>query len=171
MNIPAKIIIIVYPVPWHTDMHIWILLWRKSVEGVWTGQRDSKLWEIRGLKRGYEQTFVEVWRWHLILCLHTLFPRGAFSVVRRCVKLCTGQEHAAKIINTKKLSARGENPPYPRPPTHFFKGTECVRCLNARLCIIYIIIWNECAQSCDAQSDPQTNWPSMSHVNVKISSG
>ncbi|XP_031696491.1 calcium/calmodulin-dependent protein kinase type II subunit beta-like [Anarrhichthys ocellatus] len=35
-----------------------------------------------------------------------LFPRGAFSVVRRCVKLCTGQENAAKIINTKKLSAR-----------------------------------------------------------------
>uniref|UniRef100_A0A674EHN0 calcium/calmodulin-dependent protein kinase n=1 Tax=Salmo trutta TaxID=8032 RepID=A0A674EHN0_SALTR len=34
------------------------------------------------------------------------FPRGAFSVVRRCVKLCTGQEYAAKIINTKKLSAR-----------------------------------------------------------------
>lgn len=34
-------------------------------------------------------------------------PRGAFSVVRRCVKLCTGHEYAAKIINTKKLSARG----------------------------------------------------------------
>uniref|UniRef100_A0A8C7LCC1 calcium/calmodulin-dependent protein kinase n=1 Tax=Oncorhynchus kisutch TaxID=8019 RepID=A0A8C7LCC1_ONCKI len=32
--------------------------------------------------------------------------RGTFSVVRRCVKLCTGQEYAAKIINTKKLSAR-----------------------------------------------------------------
>ncbi|XP_048642489.1 calcium/calmodulin-dependent protein kinase type II subunit beta isoform X9 [Marmota marmota marmota] len=31
---------------------------------------------------------------------------GAFSVVRRCVKLCTGHEYAAKIINTKKLSAR-----------------------------------------------------------------
>lgn len=41
-----------------------------------------------------------------VSCL--LFPRGAFSVVRRCVKLCTGQEYAAKIINTKKLSARGE---------------------------------------------------------------
>uniref|UniRef100_A0A452RL92 calcium/calmodulin-dependent protein kinase n=1 Tax=Ursus americanus TaxID=9643 RepID=A0A452RL92_URSAM len=32
--------------------------------------------------------------------------QGAFSVVRRCVKLCTGHEYAAKIINTKKLSAR-----------------------------------------------------------------
>lgn len=37
-------------------------------------------------------------------------PRGAFSVVRRCVKLCTGHEYAAKIINTKKLSARGRTP-------------------------------------------------------------
>uniref|UniRef100_A0A4W4FW12 calcium/calmodulin-dependent protein kinase n=1 Tax=Electrophorus electricus TaxID=8005 RepID=A0A4W4FW12_ELEEL len=32
--------------------------------------------------------------------------RGAFSVVRRCVKVLSGQEYAAKIINTKKLSAR-----------------------------------------------------------------
>ncbi|XP_065261116.1 calcium/calmodulin-dependent protein kinase type II subunit delta isoform X6 [Emys orbicularis] len=32
--------------------------------------------------------------------------KGAFSVVRRCVKIPTGQEFAAKIINTKKLSAR-----------------------------------------------------------------
>uniref|UniRef100_A0A8D0AR49 calcium/calmodulin-dependent protein kinase n=1 Tax=Sander lucioperca TaxID=283035 RepID=A0A8D0AR49_SANLU len=32
--------------------------------------------------------------------------KGAFSVVRRCVKISSGQEFAAKIINTKKLSAR-----------------------------------------------------------------
>uniref|UniRef100_A0A674NYC0 calcium/calmodulin-dependent protein kinase n=1 Tax=Takifugu rubripes TaxID=31033 RepID=A0A674NYC0_TAKRU len=32
--------------------------------------------------------------------------KGAFSVVRRCMKISTGQEYAAKIINTKKLSAR-----------------------------------------------------------------
>lgn len=43
-------------------------------------------------------------------------PRGAFSVVRRCVKLCTGHEYAAKIINTKKLSARGTAPPAPLRP-------------------------------------------------------
>uniref|UniRef100_A0A8C1YIS1 calcium/calmodulin-dependent protein kinase n=1 Tax=Cyprinus carpio TaxID=7962 RepID=A0A8C1YIS1_CYPCA len=32
--------------------------------------------------------------------------KGAFSVVRRCVKVLSGQEYAAKIINTKKLSTR-----------------------------------------------------------------
>ncbi|KAG8579486.1 hypothetical protein GDO81_010914 [Engystomops pustulosus] len=32
--------------------------------------------------------------------------KGAFSIVRRCVKVLSGQEYAAKIINTKKLSAR-----------------------------------------------------------------
>uniref|UniRef100_A0A8C5RQP8 Protein kinase domain-containing protein n=1 Tax=Laticauda laticaudata TaxID=8630 RepID=A0A8C5RQP8_LATLA len=39
--------------------------------------------------------------------LYEEIGKGAFSVVRRCVKLCTGHEYAAKIINTKKLSARG----------------------------------------------------------------
>lgn len=32
--------------------------------------------------------------------------KGAFSIVRRCVQKSTGIEFAAKIINTKKLSAR-----------------------------------------------------------------
>ncbi|XP_064423040.1 calcium/calmodulin-dependent protein kinase type II subunit alpha isoform X5 [Latimeria chalumnae] len=32
--------------------------------------------------------------------------KGAFSIVRKCMKVMTGQEYAAKIINTKKLSAR-----------------------------------------------------------------
>lgn len=53
---------------------------------------------------------------HLFLLL---FPRGAFSVVRRCVKVLSGQEYAAKIINTKKLSARGKWLAY--PPTPRFK--------------------------------------------------
>uniref|UniRef100_A0A8C5BRF3 calcium/calmodulin-dependent protein kinase n=1 Tax=Gadus morhua TaxID=8049 RepID=A0A8C5BRF3_GADMO len=33
--------------------------------------------------------------------------KGAFSIVRRCVKVLSGQEYAAKIINTKKLTSRG----------------------------------------------------------------
>nr|NP_001191515.1 CaM kinase II delta [Aplysia californica]ACN43222.1 CaM kinase II delta [Aplysia californica] len=36
----------------------------------------------------------------------SVFFRGAFSIVRRCVQKTTGLEFAAKIINTKKLSAR-----------------------------------------------------------------
>lgn len=54
-------------------------------------------------------------------------------MVRRCVKVLSGQEYAAKIINTKKLSARGENLQeglhtsptcgLTRPPTHSLKTT------------------------------------------------
>jgi predicted Ser/Thr protein kinase len=32
--------------------------------------------------------------------------KGAFSIVRKCIQKSTGQEFAAKIINTKKLSTR-----------------------------------------------------------------
>uniref|UniRef100_A0A8C1TMS2 calcium/calmodulin-dependent protein kinase n=1 Tax=Cyprinus carpio TaxID=7962 RepID=A0A8C1TMS2_CYPCA len=43
----------------------------------------------------------------ILPCFHVLLIfRGAFSVVRRCVKVLSGQEYAAKIINTKKLSTR-----------------------------------------------------------------
>uniref|UniRef100_A0A3B3BDM4 calcium/calmodulin-dependent protein kinase n=1 Tax=Oryzias melastigma TaxID=30732 RepID=A0A3B3BDM4_ORYME len=38
--------------------------------------------------------------------LYEELGKGAFSVVRRCMKISSGQEYAAKIINTKKLSAR-----------------------------------------------------------------
>ncbi|XP_041737874.1 calcium/calmodulin-dependent protein kinase type II subunit gamma isoform X15 [Coregonus clupeaformis] len=38
--------------------------------------------------------------------LYEELGKGAFSVVRRCIKKSNGQEFAAKIINTKKLSAR-----------------------------------------------------------------
>ena len=44
----------------------------------------------------------------IIDTLPTIF-RGAFSVVKRCVQRHTGLEFAAKIINTKKLSARGKS--------------------------------------------------------------
>lgn len=44
----------------------------------------------------------------ILLTLMLFFSRGAFSVVRRCVQKSTGLEFAAKIINTKKLSARGK---------------------------------------------------------------
>ncbi|XP_028318034.1 calcium/calmodulin-dependent protein kinase type II subunit beta isoform X2 [Gouania willdenowi] len=38
--------------------------------------------------------------------LYEELGKGAFSIVRRCAKLSSGHEFAAKIINTKKLSAR-----------------------------------------------------------------
>lgn len=43
-------------------------------------------------------------------CLITLsfYHRGAFSIVKRCIHKGTLHEFAAKIINTKKLTSRGE---------------------------------------------------------------
>ena len=35
-------------------------------------------------------------------------PRGAFSVVKRCVSLTSGLQYAVKIINKKRLTARGK---------------------------------------------------------------
>lgn len=58
--------------------------------------------EFTELKCSSGEKFVLMDPCSLLLC------RGAFSVVRRCMKISTGQEYAAKIINTKKLSARGE---------------------------------------------------------------
>jgi hypothetical protein len=47
---------------------------------------------------------------YLLIILGFLFYfRGAFSIVRRCIQKSSGQEFAAKIINTKKLSTRGKN--------------------------------------------------------------
>ena len=43
------------------------------------------------------------------LCqLHYVFCRGAFSIVKRCVQKESGKQFAAKIINKKRLTARGE---------------------------------------------------------------
>lgn len=43
-----------------------------------------------------------------LFCLSLFFSRGAFSIVKRCVQKTSGLEFAAKIINTRKLSARGK---------------------------------------------------------------
>lgn len=43
-----------------------------------------------------------------VLIFVSFYCRGAFSIVKRCVQKSSGLEFAAKIINTKKLTARGE---------------------------------------------------------------
>ena len=48
-------------------------------------------------------------RCHSVTVSQIFVCRGAFSVVKRCVQRHTGLEFAAKIINTKKLSARGKS--------------------------------------------------------------
>lgn len=43
----------------------------------------------------------------IIITTHSI--RGAFSIVKRCVQKSTSLEFAAKIINTKKLTTRGNS--------------------------------------------------------------
>lgn len=62
-------------------------------------------------------------------CFFFVF-RGAFSIVRRCVQKATGLEFAAKIINTKKLSARGKSLVYGQV---LFM---CLSCTSAWLALI-----------------------------------
>lgn len=66
------------------------------------------------------------WTLNINLFFFVLYYRGAFSVVRRCVKLCTGQEYAAKIINTKKLSARGKHV-HPRQHNIYWILDQCTK--------------------------------------------
>lgn len=56
---------------------------------------------------GYEELFkMTTTKFNDFYDLKEELGKGAFSVVRRCVQKSTGLEFAAKIINTKKLSAR-----------------------------------------------------------------
>ncbi|XP_064640883.1 calcium/calmodulin-dependent protein kinase type II delta 1 chain-like isoform X21 [Lineus longissimus] len=45
-------------------------------------------------------------KFHDLYELKEELGKGAFSIVKRCIKIANGQEYAAKIINTRKLSAR-----------------------------------------------------------------
>lgn len=49
-------------------------------------------------------------------------------MVRRCVKKSSGQEYAAKIINTKKLSARGTVTPNTLTKTLICACLVCLWC-------------------------------------------
>lgn len=56
-------------------------------------------------------------------------------MVRRCVKKSSGQEYAAKIINTKKLSARGTLPqhlPVQHAHTHTHTSADTHTRKNAK---------------------------------------
>ncbi|XP_074419996.1 calcium/calmodulin-dependent protein kinase type II subunit beta isoform X1 [Larus michahellis] len=68
---------------------------------------ERSRWRLIAARRGGSMaTTVPCTRFTDEYQLYEEIGKGAFSVVRRCVKLCTGHEYAAKIINTKKLSAR-----------------------------------------------------------------
>ena len=49
----------------------------------------------------------EISAYFLFISLFLVLYRGAFSIVKKCVKKGTGEEFAAKIINTTKLSQKG----------------------------------------------------------------
>ena len=67
----------------------------------------------------------------LDIFLSCCISRGAFSVVRRCVKVLSGQEYAAKIINTKKLTTRGED--LKEDYTHTHISEQHVTDINTRV--------------------------------------
>ncbi|KAI3375852.1 hypothetical protein L3Q82_004126 [Scortum barcoo] len=63
--------------------------------------------------------------------LYEELGKGAFSVVRRCMKISTGQEYAAKIINTKKLSARADWVKEENEKEHGKEKISCRGCSRA----------------------------------------
>ncbi|KAK9395393.1 RNA-binding protein 14-like [Crotalus adamanteus] len=65
--------------------------------------------------------------------LYKELGKGAFSVVQRCVKKTSSQEFAAKIINTKKLSERGE--------IAFVSGDEGLLPEGGRVSFAGAILW------------------------------
>uniref|UniRef100_A0A4W6E5T5 calcium/calmodulin-dependent protein kinase n=2 Tax=Lates calcarifer TaxID=8187 RepID=A0A4W6E5T5_LATCA len=82
----------------------------QNFKGILNYHRDAKLQTLkicrRNERQGRDMATTTCTRFTDEYQLYEELGKGAFSVVRRCVKLCTGQEYAAKIINTKKLSAR-----------------------------------------------------------------
>ena len=91
------------------DLFFWYLCWLKN-------QNEYNLHLVNGNFRRSPYKVVECFvtkKKNRLMMLSAnkfllLSRRGAFSIVRRCVQKSTGLEFAAKIINTKKLSARGK---------------------------------------------------------------